>query len=47
MRFTWIEIINNILRANRENDMVAMKIWQDMWDETEVEYADTLDLIGI
>jgi len=47
MEFTWIEIINNILKASREGDLVSLKYWQDMWDDTETVYADTLDLIGI
>jgi hypothetical protein len=47
MTYTWIEIINGMLAAGREHDRVAMKFWQDLWDETEIDYADTLDMIGI
>ncbi len=49
VKFTWVEIINGIFKAHRDRDKVALKFWQDMWDDTEVEaiYADTFDAMNV
>jgi hypothetical protein len=41
---SWLELINEILKAHREGDMVRKYILMDMLDEVEPDYADTLDL---
>jgi hypothetical protein len=43
---TWLEIINEIFRAHRKGDLVQEKILMDLLDETEPDFADTLDSIN-
>lgn len=42
---SWIEVVNEILRAHREKDIAAEKYWQDVLDELEPTYADFLDAV--
>jgi len=46
MNLTWIEIVNQVLKAHREGDLVAKQYWMDMLDEVEVDFADTLDAMA-
>jgi len=43
---TWLEIVNEIFRAHRIGDVVAERVFMDMLDEVEPDFADTLDRVG-
>jgi hypothetical protein len=42
---TWIQIVNEVLKAHRNRDMVAEAYWIGLLDEVEPTYADFLDTI--
>lgn len=44
---TYFEILNAIFEAHRNKDVVLKHILIQKLDETEVEYADTLDLMKV
>lgn len=44
-QLTWLEIVNLIFKAHRDGDLVQEKIYMDMLDEVEPDFADTLDSI--
>lgn len=42
---TFLDIVNDMLAASREGNIVAKHIFMMELEETEPDYADTLDLI--
>lgn len=43
---TFFEIVNKMLEASRNGDVILKRFYQDLMTETEPTYADTLDLIN-
>lgn len=46
MALTWIEIVNLILKAHREGDIVEKYKLMNMLDDVEIDFAETLDAVN-
>lgn len=46
MAKTWFDLINDLLKASRDGDIVTKTVILQELDEVEPDYADTLDLIN-
>jgi hypothetical protein len=44
---TWLEIMNELFKAHREGKVTQKYILMDMLDEVEMDFADTLDMMGV
>lgn len=46
MAKTWFQLINALLEASRDNDVITKHIILNELADVEPDYADTLDLIN-